>query len=92
MRMVASNVWGLSFKARIRFEVTVSSFSRVLTCVGDKEKKAISLPEIKAEHTTKSISNTIEKIIPLEVRTKRGKIDNNKLPDGGSESKLIYFV
>ena len=51
--IVANNLFGLSNKLRIKLPVLDSSPSMSFLSCGDKEKKATSAPDIKAEQSNK---------------------------------------
>ena len=68
IRMVANNFAGLSRNLIMKEDDLFLSFFKSSILDDDSEKKAISLPEIKAEHNNKRrrmIIETINPVIPM---------------------------
>jgi hypothetical protein len=65
IRIVANNLAGFSNNLSIRFEGLLLSFFKSSIEEEDREKKAISLPEINAEHSNNSMRMISEIIIPV---------------------------
>ena len=57
IKIVASNFLGLSLIFKMSLLVLLSSLSKRSKSLGDREKYATSDPDIKAEQTSRKISN-----------------------------------
>ena len=92
MRMVANKVLGFSFRAIIRLLELCSSCSKVARSLGEREKNAISLPEMRAEEQIIKIKRTNENSTPLVNKAKAAKKQKCKKLEGGSVSNFYVLV
>lgn len=88
IRIVANKALGFSFNEIIRLlDIDSSSFKFAMS-LGESEKNAISLPEIKAEDVIRTISKTNENKTPLVNSAKHARKQKCNKLEGGSVSNF----
>ena len=92
INIVANKVLGFSFNVIILLLEPVSSSAKFTISLGESEKKAISLPEIRAEETIRSIKTNSENNAPLVSKAKLARKQRCKMLEGGSKSNFYVLV
>ena len=90
--MVARRVLGFSFSKIILLLEVESSSPRSAISFGDKEKNAISLPEIRAEDKINMAKKKREDKTPLVSKAKDAIKQKCKMLEGGSVSNFYFLV